>query len=58
MRLEAAIDEIDQSSCVLIFLTEMYKENPYCRLEFQYVVQSKKPFIPLILQKDFKPDGW
>lgn len=56
--LEAMADAIEQASCVLICMTEKYKESPNCRLEAEYVVNIKKPFIPLILQKGYKPCGW
>ena len=39
-------------------MTEKYKESPNCRLEAEYVMQTNKPFVPLILQKAYKPNGW
>ena len=35
-----------------------YKESSFCRLEAEYLIQQKKPFIPLLMQKGYKPDGW
>ena len=49
---------IENSWCALICMTEKYKESSNCRFEAEYVLQLKKPFIPLILQKSYKPDGW
>ena len=49
---------IENASCVLIGMSEKYKQSINCRSEAEYVLQLKKPFIPLILQKSYKPDGW
>ena len=56
--LESMANAIEQSSCVLMCMTEKYKESPNCRLEAEYVMQIKKPFVPLIMQKGYKPNGW
>lgn len=39
-------------------MTEKYKLSANCRLEAEYSVNLNKPIVPLILQKDYKPDGW
>jgi hypothetical protein len=49
---------IESSWCVLICITEKYKQSENCRLEAEYVLQLKKPYVPLIMQKSYKPDGW
>lgn len=56
--LQAMADAIDSSFCVLMCVTEKYKESNYCRLEAEYVVQQSKPYIPLYLQAGYKPNGW
>ena len=56
--LEAMASAIERASCILVCMTEKYKESPNCRLEAEYIIQRKKPFIPLIMQKGYKPDGW
>lgn len=56
--LEAMANAIDTSFCVLMCVTENYKESNFCRLEAEYVVQTKKPFVPLYLQPGYKPNGW
>lgn len=56
--LEAMAHAIEQSKCVLVCMTEKYKQSPNCRAEAEYVFQIGKPFIPLIMQKGYKPDGW
>lgn len=56
--LEAMANAIEQSSCVLLCMTEKYKESPNCRLEAEYVMKLNKPYVPLIMQKGYKPNGW
>ena len=56
--IDAMAKGIEASWCVLICMTSKYKESNNCRSEAEYVLQIKKPFIPLILEKSYKPDGW
>ncbi len=56
--LESMANAIEQSACVLMCMTEKYKLSSNCRLEAEYTITLNKPIIPLILQKDYKPDGW
>lgn len=49
---------IENSSCVLICMSEKYKDSPNCRLEGEYTSSTKKKFIPLMMQKNFVPSGW
>ncbi|CAF0847844.1 unnamed protein product [Brachionus calyciflorus] len=56
--LEAMANAIETSFCVLMCITENYKESNFCRLEAEYCVQKNCPFVPLILQKGYRPNGW
>ncbi|CAF1443169.1 unnamed protein product [Adineta steineri] len=56
--LDSMSDAIETSSILLICLTEKYKDSPSCRLECEYAYQQKKHIIPLLLQPNYKPDGW
>lgn len=56
--LESMANAIETSFCVLMCVTEKYKESNFCRLEAEYLVQTKKPFIPLFLQPGYRPTGW
>lgn len=49
---------IKQASCVLMCITEKYYENSNCRLEADYVFKLKKPFVPILMQKGYKPEDW
>lgn len=56
--LSAMAYAIETSFCVLMCVTEKYKESNFCRLEAEYLIQQKKPYIPLFLQPGYKPNGW
>jgi hypothetical protein len=56
--LESMATAIDNSFCILVCATEKYKESNNCRLEAEYIIQQKKNFIPLILEKNWKFSGW
>jgi hypothetical protein len=51
--LEAMAEAIEKCKCVLVCITEKYKESNYCRLEAEYLMQQKKPFIPLLSKIPF-----
>jgi hypothetical protein len=56
--LESMASAIENSLCVLMCMTEKYKSSNNCRAEAEYAFSMNKPIIPLIMQKDYKPDGW
>ncbi|ELU05218.1 hypothetical protein CAPTEDRAFT_180933 [Capitella teleta] len=56
--LEAMAAGIENSSVVLVCASEKYKVSPNCRTEAEYTFQLKKPIIPLMLQRHYRPDGW
>ena len=56
--LESMALAIENSMCVLMCMTEKYKQSPNCRAEAEYAFNLHKPIIPLIMQKDFVPKGW
>ncbi|RNA01000.1 hypothetical protein BpHYR1_043721 [Brachionus plicatilis] len=56
--LEAMAKAIEESQCVLMCMTEKYKQSSNCRAEAEYAFQLNKPIIPLIMQQNYKPDGW
>ena len=47
----AMSNAIDQSYCILICMTEKYKESRYCKFEAEYMFKTNKPFIALLMQK-------
>ncbi|CAF0704878.1 unnamed protein product [Brachionus calyciflorus] len=56
--LESMAKAIENSKCVLICMTEKYKQSPNCRAEAEYSFNLRKPIIPLIMQPNYIPDGW
>ncbi|KAK3578384.1 hypothetical protein CHS0354_025478 [Potamilus streckersoni] len=56
--LEAMADGIENSAVVLICMSEKYKQSPNCRTEGEYTFQLRKEYIPLMMQKKYRPDGW
>lgn len=56
--LESMARAVENSICVLVCITEKYKMSPYCRAEAEYTFSLGKPFVPLIMQNNYKPDGW
>ncbi|CAD5120163.1 DgyrCDS8740 [Dimorphilus gyrociliatus] len=56
--LDAVACGIEQSSLVLLCYSENYKISPFCRMEAEYVVTKKKKFLPVRMDKSYKPDGW
>ena len=56
--LETMAEGIETSWCALICITAKYKESSYCRMELQYVLKKRTPFIPIIMESSYNPDGW
>ena len=56
--LETMAKAVENSSVVLICLSERYKESPNCRSEAEYTYKLGKDIIPLMMQSNYKPDGW
>ena len=49
---------IEDCLCVLMCVSDLYKECGQCRAEAEYAFNIGKPIVPLIMQKDFKSSGW
>ena len=56
--LETMAKAVENSSVVLIYLSERYKESPNCRSEAEYTYKLGKDITPLMMQRNYKPDGW
>jgi hypothetical protein len=39
-------------------MTEKYKQSPNCQSEAEYAYRLRKPYVPILLQSKYKPDGW
>ncbi|CAF4058763.1 unnamed protein product, partial [Rotaria sordida] len=49
---------IENSECVLICMSSKYKQSPYCQLEAYYAFERGCRLIPIIIESNYKPDGW
>ena len=56
--LETMAKAVENSSVVLVCVSERYKESPNCRSEDEYTYKLGKDIIPLMMQRNYKPDGW
>ncbi len=56
--LEAMASAVENSFCVIMCMSQKYKDSKNCKLEAEYVYCTNKRFVPLIMQKEFKPNGW
>ncbi|KAK3095310.1 hypothetical protein FSP39_013076, partial [Pinctada imbricata] len=56
--LSAMADAVENAAVVIICMSEKYKQSPNCRLEAEYTYQLRKDYIPLMLQRSYRPDGW
>ena len=55
---ETMAKAVEDSSVVLICVSERYMESPMCRAEANYAFKKKKDIIPLMMQRNYEPDGW
>lgn len=57
--LESMANAVENSYCVLICVTEKYRQSPNCQAEAQYAFRLRKPIIPLIMEAGFEDvRGW
>ena len=56
--LEAMAIAIEKSDAIIMCVTHRYKESQACRTEAEYAYTKKKPMIPVMLEKNYAPDGW
>ena len=56
--LEAMAKAVENAAVVLVCVSQRYKESPNCRSEAEYAYQLNKDIIPLMMQHNYKADGW
>ena len=56
--MDAMSDAIEGADVMLYGVSLAYKESANCRLEANYAHQQELDMIPLMIQKDYKPQGW
>ncbi|CAF2757806.1 unnamed protein product [Rotaria sp. Silwood2] len=56
--LTAMSNAINDSECIILCMSDSYKRSSACQSEASYAYKLKRRMIPLIMRKEFKPDGW
>ena len=57
--LNSMAEAVENSYCVLICVTEKYRQSINCQAEAQYAFRINKPIVPLIMQSGYeKVKGW
>jgi hypothetical protein len=56
--MDAMAQAIEQSSIIIICMSESYRRSNFCRAEAQYAFQRQLFMVPILIQKHYKPDGW
>ncbi|XP_072048469.1 uncharacterized protein [Amphiura filiformis] len=49
---------VSGADVVLLCMSRKYYESQACRQEAKYANKKKKTIIPLLVENDFKPEGW
>uniref|UniRef100_A0A183T247 TIR domain n=2 Tax=Schistocephalus solidus TaxID=70667 RepID=A0A183T247_SCHSO len=49
---------VDGASALILGLCQAFKDSPHCRQEMRYAYDLRVPFYPILLEEDYKPDGW
>eukprot|EP01043_Picozoa_sp_COSAG02_P058057 COSAG02_NODE_7161_length_3146_cov_5.991371_2_plen_86_part_00 len=56
--MDAMSDAIEGAEVMLYGVSLAYKESANCRLEANYAHQQELDMIPLMMQADYRPQGW
>ena len=56
--MDAMSDAIEGADVMLYGVSLAYKESANCRLEANYAHQQELDMIPLMMQDNYKPQGW
>ncbi|UJR19088.1 hypothetical protein I4U23_022219 [Adineta vaga] len=56
--IESMAEAVENSKCVLFCISSDYKSSANCQAEAEYAYNRKSKMIPIIVEKDYKPDGW
>ncbi|XP_067030746.1 uncharacterized protein [Acropora muricata] len=56
--LETMARAVEKSSVILIAMSREYQSSPNCRSEASYAYARRKKIIPLMMEENYRPDGW
>ena len=49
---------MENAFCVLVCVSEKYKESSACRSEAEYSYNLHKDTVPIMMEKAYSPTGW
>ena len=49
---------VGNAAVIIPFMTEQYEASTNCKLELKFSQQTGVPIVPVMMQKDYKPQGW
>jgi len=56
--LEAMARAVECSHVFCMAMSRKYKESANCRAEAEYAFNLRKPIIPILVEQNYRPDGW
>ncbi|KAK6960558.1 hypothetical protein BgiMline_035771 [Biomphalaria glabrata] len=56
--IQAMAEAVEDANLVILAMSQLYKDSPNARAEAEYAFQLRKKIVPLIMQRNYKPDGW
>ena len=57
--LESTLNSVDKCGCMLMCITEKYRQSNFCRLITEHAFSREKRMVPLIMQESYEnPTGW
>ncbi|XP_072030884.1 uncharacterized protein [Amphiura filiformis] len=56
--LVAMADAVENAAVVLVAMSQKYKDSQNCRTEASYAYKQNKTIVPLLVEDDYKADGW
>ena len=56
--METMAKAVENASVILVCVSQRYKESPNCRSEAEYAYQLRKDIIPLMMERNYRPNGW
>lgn len=56
--IDSILQIVDQSRFIVVCISERYKRSSVCRITAQYAFKRRSKFLPILIDKNYKPDGW
>lgn len=58
LAMSAMAEAVENSEFVIMCMSDSYKNSTYCQAEAEYAFNRKRRLLPLIVRRDYRPDGW